>query len=306
MSALTRRAALAAIPGAAASSCLAEDTAARIEVPARLNRNRQIVIPVSINGSGQLWCLLDTGGANLLYLRPAKAAEMGITASSEAFSSGALDTSSRAGGRALVALDVGAVHRTNQGLYIKDFQSRDDGVIGSAVFADYVVELDFRTPALRLHAPASFPYRGHSTPIACDLWSFNPQVLVSLTLDDSDPVKARMTVDSGAGGIADAFVTPRFNEQLRRQGRSIRWAPDKEGWSTCRIRRITLGANGMDNPLVVLPPVQGFGGDTNAPDGMLAVKILRQYRIYIDYAKKQTIFDPNPADGRVDARAAGG
>jgi len=33
----------------------------------------------------------------------------------------------------------------------------------------------------------------------------------------------------------------------------------------------------MENPLLVLPPVQGFGGDVNAPDGMLAINLVIIY-----------------------------
>lgn len=57
----------------------------------------------------------------------------------------------------------------------------------------------------------------------------------------------------------------------------------------------------MENPLLVLPPVQGFGGDVNAPDGMLAINFLRRYRIYIDYAKKQMILEPNSPDAQARA-----
>jgi hypothetical protein len=295
---LTRRTAIAAISGAAGASCLAEGNSGTIEIPARLGRNRQILIPAKINGSAEIWCLLDTGGANLLYLRAAKAAELGIAPSSTAHSSGPLDTSFRAGGRAKVTLDAGAIHRSNQELYIKEFNSSDEGIVGAAVFADFIVELDFLRPAVRLHPPASFRYEEHGAVFAIDLWSYSPHVQVLLTIDDHDPVKARMTVDSGAGGIADAFLTPRFNDELRRLGGSIPWVPDKQGFSTCRIRRIAVGPFAMENPLIVLPPVQGFGGDANAPDGMLAINFLRRYRIYIDYAKKEMILEPNSPDAR--------
>jgi hypothetical protein len=193
------------------------------------------------------------------------------------------------------------VHRANQELYIKELRGvREDGLIGAAVFADFIVEVDLQAPAFRLHSPASFRYRDHGAPIPCDLWSSNPHVIASLTIDDRDPPEARMTIDTGAGGIAEAFLTPRFNDRLRGLGRTIPWAPDKDGWQTCRIRRIAVGAVAMDHPLIVLPPVQGFGGDANAPDGMLAVNFLRRYRLYIDYSKKQVLLEPNPLNNQQD------
>jgi hypothetical protein len=291
---ITRRAALAAMSGTAALRCLAEGSSTPIELPARLGRNREILIPVRVNGSEPIWCLLDTGGANALYLRPAKAAELGIAATSTTMSAGGLDTQSVANGRAVVTLDAGDVHRANQQLYIKDFQSRDDGVIGAAVFAAYIVELDFLAPAVRLHPPASFHDRDHGVPIPIELWSFNPQISAALAIDDREPVTARLTVDSGAGGLADAFLTPRFQQRLERQGRTIAWKAEKDGWSSCRIRRIAVGTAAMDNPFVVMTPVQGFGGDGNAPDGMLAINFLRRYRLFLDYSNERLWLEPNP------------
>jgi hypothetical protein len=252
---LTRRTAIAAISGFAGVRCLGEGASRIFELPARLGRNRQIQIPVKINGNAEVWCLLDTGGANLLYLRPARAAALGIASSSTVQSSGPLDTNARAGGQAKVTMDVGAVHRTNQDLYLKDFPASDEGVIGSAIFTDFIVELDFQRPAVRLHPPASFPYQEHGARSPIELWSFNPHVQALLTIGDQDPVDARMTVDSGAGGLADAFLTPRFSDDLRRRGGNIPWVPDKQGFSTCRIRRIAVGPFAMENPLLVLPPV---------------------------------------------------
>jgi hypothetical protein len=190
-------------------------------------------------------------------------------------------------------MDSGAFHRDSQELYIKEFLSRDDGVIGTASFSEFIIDLDFLSPQVRLHPSASFHYQGAGVAIPFDLWSNNPQLIASLTIDDHEPVKVRMTLDSGAAGIADAFLTPKINEQLRRMGREIPWNPDRQGFSTCRVRRLAVGPFSMENPLIVLPPVQGFGGDANAPDGILAVNFLRRYRIYLDYAKKKAILEPN-------------
>jgi hypothetical protein len=291
---LTRRTALAVLSGAAGLPRLAKGNSPVTELPARLNRNHQILIAIKINNGAELWCLLDTGGSHLLYLPPAKAAELGIAPTSSAVSSGPLDTSSRSGGRAVVTMDAGALHRTSQELYIKEFLSRDDGVIGTAAFSEFIIELDFLAPRVRLHPPSSFRYQGAGLAIPFDLWSNNPQIITSLTIDDREPVKVRMTLDSGAAGIADAFLTPKFNDQLRRTGREIPWTPDRQGFSTSRVRRLAVGPFTMENPLIVLPPVQGFGGDANAPEGILAVNFLRNYRIYLDYAKKQAILEPNP------------
>ena len=91
--------------------------------------------------------------------------------------------------------------RTNQELYLREFHSSDDGVIGPAIFADFIVEADFLRPAVRLYPPASFRYEDHGAVFPIDLWSYNPHVQVLLTIDAHDPVKARMTADSGARAL---------------------------------------------------------------------------------------------------------
>jgi len=50
---------------AAPAAALAADTIASI--PVKLNDSYRIFIPVRINGSGPLWCGLDSGGGALLY-----------------------------------------------------------------------------------------------------------------------------------------------------------------------------------------------------------------------------------------------
>jgi len=291
---LTRRAALAAACSAARLRCLAQGTPGTIALPARLNRRNQITIPVAVNRIGPLWCLLDTGGGPNLYLSREKAAELGVTATSAGLSAGPNDPNLRTDGRAYVRLDAGGFHRLNQLCIIKPRLSDDDGILGATAFCDSVIELDFDEPAVHLHPPAFFRYRGPGEAIPFSLWEQNPHVDGLLTLDGREPVKARMTVDTGAGGsVLD--VTPKFDAELRRMGRGLAWRPDRYGRSTCRIARLAVGPFAMENPVVDLLPVQGFGGNAGAPgfpDALLGVEFLRRYRIFLDYTKKEMTLEP--------------
>ncbi len=140
----------------------------------------------------------------------------------------------------------------------------------------------------------SFRYEGAGAAISFDLWENNPQVEGWLTIDDLGPVKARLTVDTGAGGSA-AYLTPKFSEELRSLGRGLPWAPSGYGRSACCIKRIAVGHATMEDPIVHLLPVQGFGGNVEAPgfpDGLLGVEFLRRYRTFLDYTKKEMILEP--------------
>jgi hypothetical protein len=258
---------------------------------ARLDRQNRILIPVRVNGGPQLWCLFDTGGARSLYLSHKEAAELGMAPSFTGQSAGPMDSALRADSRALVTLDAGGVHLTRQELVIKDGLGPSDGVIGAAVFANFVIEIDFQTPAVRFHSTASFRYQGSGCTVPFDLWSNNPHIVGRLTVGDLGPIEARMTVDTGAGG-GPAYVTPKFNDELRRKGCNLPWVPDQNGFSTCQIECITVGRFAMERPVVHLLPSQGFGNDPTAPDAVLAVEFLRRYRIFLDYAKRQMILEP--------------
>jgi hypothetical protein len=288
---LTRRAAIAAVYGAARIRCLAQGNSSTVELPARLNRQNQIQIPVSVNDGPQLWCLLDTGGARNMYLSPKRAAALGIFPSFAGRSSGPLDTSPRLDLRAHVTLDVGSLHLTNQQLLIKDASGPEDGTVGAAIFSSFIIELDYQTPAVLFHPMASFHYQGLGAAIPFDLWSNAPQIVGWLTIDDLGPVKTRMTVDTGAGGAV--FLAPKFNDELRRQGRVLPWIRTRGGLSTCRIDRIAVGNFFMKSLIVHLLPVQGFGSDAGAPDALLGVGFLGRFRIFLDYAKKEMILEPN-------------
>jgi len=293
---LTRRAALAAFCGAARFRFLAQGNPLNIELPARLNAENGLLIPARVNGGTQLWWLLDTGGGTLLYLNPLIAADLGIMPSFSGRSAGGLDPVLKPDRRALVTLDVGSAHVKNRQLVIKESISVDAPVIGAAVFAESIIELDFQRPIVRLHPGTSFRYEGSGAAVPFDLWENNPHVLGHLTIDDRDPVRARMTIDTGALG-STAYLTPRFCDKLRHQGRSLTWIRGRNGFSACRIDHLAVGRFTMERPIVHLLPDQGFGGKTGAPDALLAIGFLKRYRIFLDYAKKMMILEPLPPRG---------
>jgi hypothetical protein len=286
---ISRRAALAGFCGAAGLPCSAQGQRGPIELPARLRSDQRILVRVNINDRPAVWLLFDTGGAKYVYLGERTAAVLGVSPSSGGRSAGPMDSTQRMDKRASVSLDAGDIHFARQEVIVKDV-GPFDGLIGAAVFAEYVVEIDLLTPAVRLHPPESFHYDGSGTAIPCDLWSYNPHVIGSLTLDDRGPIPARMTVDTGASGGA-AFLTPNFDEKLRAMGRNLRWVPDRNGFATCSIPGIALGRFEMENAVVHLLPKQGFGNDPQAPDLSLAVDFLRRYRIFLDYTKRQVILE---------------
>src|SRR5207244_2888080 len=69
------------------------------------------------------------------------------------------------------------------------------------------------------------------------------------TLRDGQQVTARMVIDTGAVGSI-AYFSRTFATKARLAERSLASVPDTMGRTACRIGRFSLGAMGIDRPVV--------------------------------------------------------
>jgi predicted aspartyl protease len=267
-----------------------------------LNDFHQIWIPARINGSAVLWCELDSGGGGaLFFIDAAQAAAIGVRAERIGQSAGVAQAQATADGRAQVTVEFPGLRLERQELVIKPAPLGKDGIIGLYTFRRWVTEMDYQTPAVRLHAVESFRYDGPGEAIAMAIEGSNPVVEARLALGTQgtpgDEIRGRFVVDTGAAGSM-VYLTSSFVEKTRLTERNLRWVPDSMGLSAARIARLTVGKYGVEQAVVRRFPARGFGG-TAEPDGMLGVEFLRRFRLFFDYGSERTparlILEPNAA-----------
>src|SRR5580704_12985440 len=146
----TRRGVLGAVAAGAARALWAGATP--VTLPAMLNDFHQIWIPARINGSPVLWCELDSGGGGALYFIDAgKAAAIGVRAERMGQSAGVSQGTMAVDGRAQVTVEFPGLRLERQELVIKPAPLGKDGIVALANFRQWVTEMDYQAPAVRLH-----------------------------------------------------------------------------------------------------------------------------------------------------------
>jgi len=295
MSVWTRRDALAAmVTGAPMLAVRAARAAGVLDFPALLNDFHQICIPARINGSPVLWCELDSGGGGALFFIDAeKAAAIGVRAERAGVSAGVAQGQMTADGRAQVTVEFPGLRLERQDLVIKPAPLGKDGIVALANFRAWVTEMDYETPAVRLHDAESFDYRGAGEPIPIAIERTNPIAEARLELgSDAVEIRGRFVVDTGAaGGIA--YLSSSFVARTRLAER-VRWVPDSMGLGAARIGRFAVGPYSIDQAVIRRFPERGFGG-ASEPDGMIGVDFLRRFRLFFDYTRERLILEPNAA-----------
>jgi hypothetical protein len=277
-----------------------------VTLPAMLNDFHQIWIPARINGSPVLWCELDSGGGGALYFIDAgKAAAIGVRAERMGQSAGVSQGTMAVDGRAQVTVEFPGLRLERQELVIKPAPLGKDGIVALANFRQWVTEMDYQAPAVRLHDADSFQYSGPGEAIPLLIVETNPLAEARLLLGPEgapgNEIRGRFVVDTGAAGSI-VYLSSSFVERTRLAERSLRWVADSMGLSATRIARFAVGPYGVDQAVIRRFPSRGFGG-TAEPDGMIGVEFLRRFRLFFDYGREgqgaRLILEPNAAYGNL-------
>jgi len=295
MSAWTRRGVLAALAaGPLGPTLRAFQPPAPLTLPAMLNDFHQIWIPVRMDGSGPLWCELDSGaGGALFFIDVDKAVALGVRAEGFGQSAGPADGRLVEDGRAHVTVDLPGLRLERQELVVKPNPLGKDGIMGLYALSRWVTEMDYETPAVRLYDAGSFRYRGAGTALPMTLERTNPLVEARLTLGGGEEIRGRFVVDTGAAGSI-LYLTRTFVERTRLLDRKLTWAADSLGASATRIERFAVGPYAVEQAVIRRFPAPGFGGGAE-PDGMIGVEFLRRFRLFFDYGRERLILEPNGA-----------
>ncbi|HTX38538.1 MAG TPA: PDZ domain-containing protein [Bryobacteraceae bacterium] len=296
MSTWTRRSVLAALAasGPLGRSQAPLSAATPLTLPAMLNDFHQIWIPARINGSPVLWCELDSGGGGALYFIDAeKAVAIGVHAERLGQSAGVAQGRPAVDGRVQVTVEFPGLRLERQELVIKPTPLGKDGIVALANFRPWVIEMDYQTPAVRLHDSASFRYDGPGQAIPLSIEQTNLLAEARLVLDDGDEIRGRFVVDTGAAGSI-VYLSSSFAERTRLAARNLRWVPDSMGLTAARIARFAVGPYDVPQAVIRRFGSRGFGGAVE-PDGMIGVEFLRRFRLFFDYGRERLILEPTAA-----------
>jgi hypothetical protein len=276
----------------------AQDDAATTTLPTRVDPStEQLLIGVDAPG-GRLWCSLDTGFSALVAIDRTQARRMGIV---EAAGKPTPDGNRpfQGDGSATATLQVGPITMGDQPVIVRDFspQAPDmDCVMGAALLRARVIEFDYATARVQLHAATGFaaPPDATTVPLVFRTNPSVPFVAVHVELPDGSGRDLQTVVDTGATYYALALVPPASTWIRERAATAT--PPDHAETASgslrllaARPRRVTVGPFSVAEPVIALTG-SGLGG---VDDGLLGLGVLRRFAVWIDFDRRAMYLVPN-------------
>ena len=297
---------LAAAPALAqrGAECGAARTALPVTLPVTIRGNHFVL--TACHGDRPLTFILDTGaGATLLDFRTAQA--LGIPAL-DAFTSGGAGAGRVQGAHLrrdsvrLAGTDVEAA--VTQALDLQGISERGgihvDGILGADFIERFVLGLSYHDSTMQVIAPKAFRYTGSGTQVP---FTFRGRFIFvdgTLGLSDGTRVPGTFVVDVGAGGslsLAKPYVEA--NHLHERVGSTVhRLAGFGVGGPTMgdfgRASSLSIGSVTLARPTVTLyGDSAGVFSSNGLGDGNIGGDILRRFTLFLDYASRLLIFEPN-------------
>jgi hypothetical protein len=264
-----------------------------------------IFVPVQVNDSTLLSFIFDTG-VNRTFINPRQTKELHLGHSKE-IHGGPLKLTLTKGKKP--TLQVGSARLENLES-LSPFFSFDeleatlgrqvDGIFGSDLLQEYVVEIDYSNHTLHLYDPKTYKYRGQEQPISLQIKNHLSFVQGEIFQNSGEPVIGTFQLDTGSDGALDLFHTfAQRHQLLENMGPTLAtqtWtatAGKADEDSIGRLKAFRVGRFTLERPIVkLLTTKKGIYGRSEYA-GLLGGEILKRFRVIIDYSHKWMILEPN-------------
>ena len=277
---------------------------ASLSIPVEVVANGLVLMQGEVNGHAG-WFILDN-------------ATQGFTVDNEYARRSSLEDTERAlaRGGGPSTIDVGVVHDvrislpglelTHRNLVVMRLAAIEpvightvDGILGSRLFDDLTVVVDYDRPCVSIYRPDQYRRTGKETsfPVRIDQHGF-PFIDASIVFPGMPPVRGNFLIDGGANTFADVYqafsaahgIPPRGMKLLDEPGTSTGGRTESRDG---RADRIDLGSYSIRHPPIT------FAGDTEglmaATDyaGLIGAEFLQRFTVVFDNANKRILLTPN-------------
>jgi hypothetical protein len=162
------------------------------------------------------------------------------------------------------------------------------GIIGYALFKDFVVEIDYPAERLKLYRPADFKPKGRCRELKIELIDQKPFVEVPVTFSNGKSSLYKLLLDSGAGFSAALFMSEQERKAVGVSGIYGTLGYGLNGHMKgylSRIEALQLGSYTLRNPIITFPDSMAVGKG-RLPEyhiGILGMDILKRFHLTISY-----------------------
>lgn len=266
-----------------------------------------IYMQASLNGSSPLWVILDTGSSyTVIDASVSKTLGLDFRGGGIAYGPGQGFTQEFAFAGHATLMFAGAelgdqtVATLPLGWFSRELGRRVDGFLGSNIFQNYVVEIDYANEMLRFHDPASYSYSGPGEHFPIEfLWGNIPSVRAEVLTQDGTAIQGAFLVDSGATTaiwLSRTFsdTHPEFlSAQETIEVPSVVAVGGEFSARLGRVPAVRLGKFLVSMPLVQFS--QNTSGIFATPGlaGTIGAETLRRFTVIFDYRHREMILEPN-------------
>ena len=253
-----------------------------------------IPVDVMINGKGPYHFMLDTGSPYTVLMTDI-AAELGIKAADLPEESADSKERTMVKTGQLDSLRFGGARVEDLNCLILPAQSGAPfrGVLGAAVFQQYVVTIDYAAHTLTLSDPIKFTYQGKGVLVPLTIAEDDDHAVMSAKVDG---IAARFALDTGLDGaikLFGGFVKQHdlLKKSPPKQTKIVDSGPLGDETMTAMLSTLTMGKNVFHDVHTLL---QAPDAATSLPaDGTIGGEILRRFTVTFDYTNKRAWLEPN-------------
>lgn len=266
-----------------------------------------IYMQASLNGSQPLWMMLDTGSSVTVFDEPlSKTLGIRFLGEGDAYGPGQGSAQKLAFANHATLSFAGAElsDQTVATLPLEWFSLEvgrsTDGFLGSNIFRNYVVEIDYANQVLHLYDPAAYSYSGSGQRLPLQfMWDNIPSVQAEVVTQDGTAITGTFLIDSGA--TTAIWLTRAFSEahpeflsaQETIDVPNVVVVGGELSTHLGRVPAIKLGGFVVSNPLTQFS--QNTSGIWATPDlaGIIGAQMLRRFKVTFDYPHGEMILEPN-------------
>src|SRR5690349_14228507 len=266
-----------------------------------------IFMQATLNGSQPLWMILDTGSSVTVF-DESVSKTLGLRFNGEGNvygpGQGAAQKLAFASHAALrlagAELDDQTVATMPLDWFSRELGRTTDGLLGSNIIRNYVVEIDYANQVLRLLDPATYSYSepGQRLPLQF-IWDNIPSVRAEVVGQDGTAITGIFLIDSGA--TTAIWLTKAFSEAHPEflsipETIEVRNVVAVGGALSTRLGRVPavrLGGFVVANPSAQFS--QNSSGIFATPGlaGTIGAQMLRRFKVVLDYPHMEMILEPN-------------
>jgi hypothetical protein len=280
-----------------------------VKIPVEVIANGLVLVQAKVNGHPG-WFILDNASQGFTVDRK-YARQISLESSDSATARGGGPDTIQAGIVRDVTISLPGLDLTHRVLVMIDLKALEpsightvDGIIGSRLFDDLVVAIDFEHRLLAVYLPNRYKPTAKATPfpVRVDEHGF-PFLDATIALPGVAPVAGSFLIDGGANTYADLYkpfsdkhnIPPASMKLLDEPGTSTGGRTEsKDG----QADRIVIGRYSVGNPPITFAQdVEGLMAAKDYP-GLIGAEFLERFDVVFDNPGKRIWLSPNGSYGQ--------